>query len=299
MREAGTVAAVRQSASTGTLSVEAWRRRHAIVVLSALAVLAGAGGVGMLNQITSTQLGANVLAAALFLILAGSDRVKPELKALLATAGALVASTAFVVSAEGARPAHLVFLFVSVLVTVYRDLVAYALVSLYVLLLYALVLVAGEIAVLPQMGDADSARRWALLVVGTSFAVSATTMLSWWLDASGHRDREALQVALAEAALRERQAVQIHDQVVQGLAVAKYALESDDVAMAAGAIDTTLASARVLIGGLLAFEGGVVPDTLLRDGPAVLSTDAGSPSTTHGADGADSPEQPSPPREGA
>src|SRR4051794_29501666 len=74
---------------------------------------------------------------------------------------------------------------------------------------------------------------------------------------------------------RQRQALEINDNVVQGLATAGYALEVGDTALAADAIDTTLASARELIAQLLGERAPVAPlgpGDLIRERPAVVST---------------------------
>jgi signal transduction histidine kinase len=75
------------------------------------------------------------------------------------------------------------------------------------------------------------------------------------------RSESNLQSALAEAALRERQAVEIHDNVVQGLVVALYSLEAGDSESAKDSINTTLSSAKHIVDGLL--QGGAV--NTLRD----------------------------------
>ena len=60
-----------------------------------------------------------------------------------------------------------------------------------------------------------------------------------------------MRVELAEADLRRQQALEINDNVVQGLAVAKYALDLDQTAKAKEAIEGTLAAARRIISDLL------------------------------------------------
>jgi len=56
-----------------------------------------------------------------------------------------------------------------------------------------------------------------------------------------------LRVELETAALRRRQALEINDNVVQGLAVAKYAFELGNMEMAKGAVEGTLAASRKII----------------------------------------------------
>ncbi len=60
-----------------------------------------------------------------------------------------------------------------------------------------------------------------------------------------------LKLQLAESQIRRQQALEINDNVVQGLAVAKYAFELNQFDKAQAAIDGTLAAARAIISDLL------------------------------------------------
>lgn len=67
-----------------------------------------------------------------------------------------------------------------------------------------------------------------------------------------------------EAELRRRQAVELNDDVVQGLVVARMAVEVGDLVTAAEAIDRTLDAARGIVAGLLAAGGTAEPGSLVR-----------------------------------
>jgi PAS domain S-box-containing protein len=86
---------------------------------------------------------------------------------------------------------------------------------------------------------------------------------------------------LREAQLRQQQALQINDNVVQGLTVAKYAQEMGRAEQASEAIDRTLEAARRIITDLLndrSDEGPLGPGDLVRERPASVSgRDASSP----------------------
>ena len=60
-----------------------------------------------------------------------------------------------------------------------------------------------------------------------------------------------MRLELAESQIRRQQALEINDNVVQGLAVAKYAFDLGDEAKAKSAIEGTLAAARRIISDLL------------------------------------------------
>jgi transcriptional regulator of acetoin/glycerol metabolism len=90
-------------------------------------------------------------------------------------------------------------------------------------------------------------------------------------------ERKRAQEHLAElerARLRQQQAMEINDTVVQGLVVASYSLERGDRESAKRAVDNTLASARSLITQLLessAEQGPLRPGDLRRSRAAEVT----------------------------
>ena len=90
-------------------------------------------------------------------------------------------------------------------------------------------------------------------------------------DASGRLAGEALAGRLSQARLRRRQALEINDNVVQGLVAAKYALDAEQYPVVASYIDRTLDSARAMMDDLLEqpLEGeDLMPGDLVRANPA-------------------------------
>jgi hypothetical protein len=80
--------------------------------------------------------------------------------------------------------------------------------------------------------------------------------------------------------VRERQALEINDNIVQGLSVAKYALDQGEDAKSKRAVEETLKKARLIITELLGDEDSEValgPGDLRRQRPAaVTGSDASS-----------------------
>jgi hypothetical protein len=77
---------------------------------------------------------------------------------------------------------------------------------------------------------------------------------------------------------RERQALEINDNVLQGLVVAKMALELDQRETAVAALDTSITAASRMISSLLATDDRPVSAGLLRTRAADLDPAAGVPS---------------------
>ena len=113
---------------------------------------------------------------------------------------------------------------------------------------------------------ADYSRDVSLLLSQTFMAVAAMTAL---LLAAVVSEREAAVAATLQ--LRRREALAIHDDVVQGLAVAKYALDGGSDTLARRAVDDSLERSRALVTDLLAEEGEVE-----ELGPGGLRLDGGA-----------------------
>jgi CheY-like chemotaxis protein/PAS domain-containing protein len=94
-------------------------------------------------------------------------------------------------------------------------------------------------------------------------------------DASPRLEGEVVAGRLAEAQLRRRQALEINDNVVQGLVAAVYALDIGEVEASMSYLDRTLSSARAMMDDLLdPLDGiGLQPGDLVRTSPAVIGTD--------------------------
>jgi GAF domain-containing protein len=74
---------------------------------------------------------------------------------------------------------------------------------------------------------------------------------------------------------RRRRALELNDDVVQGLAVAQLALQADRPAEAAKAVQSTLSAAQAIVGELLedaGAQGRLHPGDLVRAAPAAVST---------------------------
>ncbi len=100
-------------------------------------------------------------------------------------------------------------------------------------------------------------------------------------DALPRLEREAMAIRLGESHQRRRQALEINDNVVQGLTSAVYSLEQDDVLQAGSFLQRTLSAARNMMDDLLEPSGEELhPGDLVRSSAANLDRTAPSEETT-------------------
>jgi CheY-like chemotaxis protein len=97
-------------------------------------------------------------------------------------------------------------------------------------------------------------------------------------DAKARLDGEAMASRLGEAQLRRRQALEINDNVVQGLVAAAYALDQGQVPNSQSYLEQTLSAARAMMDDLLEpLDGeGLQPGDLVRMTPADIGMVDGS-----------------------
>jgi PAS domain S-box-containing protein len=97
-------------------------------------------------------------------------------------------------------------------------------------------------------------------------------------DATPRLANETLAATLREVEVRRRQALEINDNVVQGLVAASYALDQGQVAECSAYLNRTLTSARAMMDGMLepTHGQGFKPGDLVRTAAASLGVTAES-----------------------
>ena len=119
----------------------------------------------------------------------------------------------------------------------------------------------------------DGSRFWANVVITALYDGNGTIRGYGKVTRDMTERREAeerLREARAEIARREvseRAAIDVNDNIVQGLAVAKYSLEQGSTRQSRAAIERTLEEAREIIDSLLS-DAHLEPGKLRRGSPA-------------------------------
>ncbi len=139
--------------------------------------------------------------------------------------------------------------------------------------------------ILPTWPDTESAAAAARSLDGRDLVLDITTaavnpeedagdafVALYLRDAEPRLAQEALASRLGEAHLRRRQALEINDNVVQGLVAASYALDQGSMPSSRAYLDQTLSAARAMMDDLLEpLDGeGLQPGDLVRTTPASI-----------------------------
>jgi hypothetical protein len=97
-------------------------------------------------------------------------------------------------------------------------------------------------------------------------------------DAHTRLERESMVARLGQAQLRRRQALEINDNLVQGLVAAVYALEMGETETSGTFLGRTLTAARAMMDDLLEpLDGeGLQPGDLVRSSAAVIGERPGA-----------------------
>ena len=143
----------------------------------------------------------------------------------------------------------------------------------------------GVADILPTWPETDDAGTEARRLDGRPLVLDVTTaavppdqdgseafVALYLRDAKPRLANEAFATRLGEAHLRRRQALEINDNVVQGLVAAAYALDQEQMSASRAYLDQTLSAARAMMDDLLEpLDGqGLQPGDLVRTTPAAI-----------------------------
>lgn len=236
--------------SSRGLSVQQWRQRHRFILATLFVHAVPLAWYLRQGRLALELWSTYILVVLIQAILALTPRIAPTVRQVFA-AGSLLTASAVLVEASGRiAAAHLSFAVVLCVVTLYQDAVTY-LGSLLFAALYHLGLgLLDPQFIYPSGVSGSAALTWSLTFFSVGFLTSLAGVFGWVLSARNMVESEELKVALAEAGLRERQARDLNDTVVQHLATAVYAADEGDQEAAALAAREGLIAARRLVASL-------------------------------------------------
>ena len=243
---------VRRSLPQGrTLPEDVWLQRQRVIQtllwvhVAGIVVFALVRGFAPLHAFGDSAI---VAGAALVAGWPGGGR---RLRMAAATFGLVGASAILVHLSNGTIEMHFHFFVMIGLITLYHDWFPFLLAIAFVALHHGVMGVLAPVGVYNHTPAQSNPWKWAGIHAVFVLAASAAYIVSWRLTEVERERAEHYLIELHEGQLRQRQALEINDNVVQGLAVAKYALDTGDDARAYEAVSRTLTSARGIISDLL------------------------------------------------
>lgn len=205
------------------------------------------------HNLISMRFSEHIVLALILLTVTFSRRSPKHLQAITGSGALLISSTILITLTNGDYAAQLAFPVSLVVITFYKDYFAYFLGVLYLIVFYYLTTFLDPLLLYkPTILALGVPYSWAIAVVVFSILASGLGIIFWRINDRSFMVREKLAVALAESSLKQRQALDIHDNIVQGLTVAKYSLDLQEYDEASKAVNSTLGSAKKLIGSLSA-----------------------------------------------
>lgn len=249
----------------GGLPPEVWDRRHAgLVILMwlnavGLAVFGFLRGYGLLHSLGEAGI---VACAALAAGLMSKNRL---LASVVATGGLLTASGILVHFGDGSIEAHFHFFVMVTIIILYQDWVPFLLAIGYVVVHHAVFGLVSPRAVFNHPAAIEQPVKWAF--IHGLFILGATVAgLTVWKQNEQLRDSyQGAARRLAEAETRQRDALDLNDNVLQHLAMADYSFELGLEDRGRAAVKRSLAETQKIVAQLLSESvGDVEPGDLVR-----------------------------------
>ena len=246
-----------------------WRRRHAGILLllwihaAALAGFALARGFGLQHALAEGGI------VAMFAALASNRHWSIRVRSAAATVGLVSASAVLVHLSGGVIEAHFHFFAMVGIITLYQDWVPFSLAIAFVAVHHGVASTIDRRSVYNHYAALNNPWKWALIHGLFVLGASAANLYAWRMNEEAGAETERYRSRLDEAQRRRSSALQINDDIVQGLAVinAALALGNDDLARREA--DRTLSAARDIITDLLGDDDApVIPGSLRRTVPA-------------------------------
>lgn len=249
------------------LPEDIWKRRHRAIVavlwlhVPALAIFGAARGYGLVHSLIEG--GILIIPAAV----AGLRKLSRTARASAATVGLMTASGVLVHLSNGTIEAHFHFFVMVTVIVIYQSWVPFLLAVGYVVAHHAIMGSLDPHSVFNHPAALNAPFKWALIHGLFILGASSAGLVIW-------NGNEMLQAAwersdrrLFEAELRRRQALELNDNVLQGLVVAEYAFELGDDRRGREAVRGALSATKEMVSGLLEAEsenGSVGPGDLVR-----------------------------------
>ena len=253
------------------LPYDTWTLRHRAIVTILWLHIPAVVLFGFLRGYSPAHVAIDAFLLVPYAVAAPMTRFSQVVRTMAATLGLLTSSAVLVHLAGGSTEMHFHFFVMIGVITLYQDWRPFLVGILFVTLHH------GVIGTLDPRGAFNHAAAWndpwkwagihALFILGAS----AAYITGWRYTELERKRAEDYGAKLAETALLQREALEINDNIVQGLVAIEAAMDFDDEQLARDALDSTMTAARSIVSGLLQHaktNGEFTPGDLRRDHPS-------------------------------
>jgi hypothetical protein len=206
---------------------------------------------------------------------ATSTRFSQLIRTMAATVGLLSSSAVLVHLAGGSIEMHFHFFVMIGVITLYQDWRPFFVGILFVAVHHGVMGMISPHGVFNHSAAWHNPWKWAVIHALFILGASAAYITGWRYTELERKRAEEYGAKLAERDLLQREALEINDNIVQGLIAVEAAMDFDDATLARDALTSTLDSARALVTGLLQHaktDGELRPGDLRRDHPSFRIT---------------------------
>ena len=256
----------------GGLPADVWHRRHTGLVLLLWLNAAGLAVFGILTGYSVVHSLAEAAIVALAAVVAGYTARNHLVASAVATLGLLSASAILVHFSQGSIEAHFHFFVMVTIIILYQDWVPFLLAIAYVVVHHAFFGLVAPNSVFNHSAAIENPVKWAF--IHGLFILGATVAgLTVWKQNEELRDSyQSAARSLAEAETRQRDALDLNDNVLQHLAIADYSFDLGLEDKGREAVKRSLKETQKIVSELLASSvGDVEPGDLVRAAPSSRS----------------------------
>jgi signal transduction histidine kinase len=209
----------------GSLPPEVWAQRHAgLVVFVAL----NAVGLFIFGIVQGYGVGHSLLEAGIIAVAAIAAWLTREsrlIASVLCTLGLMSASAILVHFSQGSIEAHFHFFVMVTIIILYQEWVPFLLSIAYVVAHHAIFGLADPSSVFNHPAALNNPVKWALIHGAFILGATVAGLTVWKQNEVLRNSYQNAARKLAEAETRQREALDLNDNVLQNLAAAEYAFE--------------------------------------------------------------------------
>jgi mannitol-specific phosphotransferase system IIBC component len=176
----------------------------------------------------------------------------------------MTSSAVLVHLSGGVIEAHFHFFAMVGIITLYQDWVPFGLAITFVAVHHGVASTIDRRSVYNHYAALNNPWKWAIIHGVFVLGASAASVYAWRMNEEAAAETERYRSHVAEVERRRRSALQINDDIVQGLAVVTYALELGQDDLARRRVAETLEAARGIITDLLGEDDDAVTAGSLR-----------------------------------